>query len=154
AELVEVVDVEGAEVDLQGVKDVVDGDAEGHALGAVDVEVEPGGMGAQAMAQAGEAVSVVAVDDDLVADALELAEAEVAAVFDEVCDPAGGAEAVDGWAAEDGYVGAAHLFFAAFLQLLGDSVGGQVGAVAFLEFTQKDVHRAEVGGVGFQDQGL
>ena len=42
AELVEVVDVVRAEVDLQGVEDVADLHAQGHALGPVDVQVEPG----------------------------------------------------------------------------------------------------------------
>ena len=51
AELVEVVDVVRAEVDLQRVEDVADRHAQRHALGAVDVEVEPGRVGPGAVEQ-------------------------------------------------------------------------------------------------------
>ena len=52
AELVEVVDVVRAQVDLQRVEDVADRHAQGHALGAVDVEVQPGRVGPGAVEQA------------------------------------------------------------------------------------------------------
>ena len=60
AELVEVVDVVRAEVDLQRVEDVADLHAQGHALGAVDVEVQPGRVGAGAVEQALQAGRAVA----------------------------------------------------------------------------------------------
>ena len=101
AELVEVVDVVGADVDLQRVEDVADADAQGLALGPVDVEVEPGRVGAGAVAQAGQARRFVAAGDDLVADALQFGQAEIAAILDDELEAAGGAQAVDGGAAED-----------------------------------------------------
>ena len=55
AELVEIVDVVGAQVDLQRVEDVADRDAQGQALGAVDVEVEPGRVRPGAVDQAVQA---------------------------------------------------------------------------------------------------
>ena len=41
AELVEVVDVVRAQVDLERVEELADRHAQGHALGPVDVEIEP-----------------------------------------------------------------------------------------------------------------
>ena len=42
---VEIVHVVGAQVDLQGVEDVADLHAVKHALGAVDLQVQPGRVG-------------------------------------------------------------------------------------------------------------
>ena len=66
AELVEVVHVVRAEIDLQRVEDVADRHAQGHALGAVDVQVEPGRVGAGAVEQAVQSRRAVAAGDDLI----------------------------------------------------------------------------------------
>ena len=93
AELVEVVDVVRAQVELQRVEDVADRHAQGHALGPVDVEVEPGRVGPRAVEEALQARRPVAPRDDLVADPLQVAQAEIAAVFDDELEAAGRAQA-------------------------------------------------------------
>src|SRR6185437_10132429 len=107
AVLVEVVDVERAEVDLERVEDLGDRDAHELDLVAVDVEEQPGGVGAEA----GEEVAIergaeqrvgVPLADDAVGDGLERIEAGVAAVLDDDLEAAGGAQALDRRCAEDG----------------------------------------------------
>ncbi len=68
AELVEIVDVVGAEIDLQDVEDITDWYPEGHALRAVDVQVEPRRARAGAVEQACQAGRLVAPRYDLIAD--------------------------------------------------------------------------------------
>ena len=72
AEAVEIVDVERAEVDLERVEDFGHGDAHGLGLVAVDVEEEPGRVGAETAEQALQAGDIVAgVVDDLLAHLLK-----------------------------------------------------------------------------------
>ena len=101
-ELVEVVDVERAEIDLQGVENVADLNAQGHALGPVDVEIQPRRIDAGTVEQILQSRRLVARGDDLVADALQLVKAEVAAVLDDELEAAGGAQSVDRRRAEAG----------------------------------------------------
>ena len=102
-------------------------DAQGHALGAVDVEVEPGRVGPRAVEQALQPGGLVAAGDDLVADALQLGQAEVAAVLDDQLEAAGRAQAVDRAAPPKADTMAPRTSsLAAFAQLRGDGVGGQV----------------------------
>src|SRR5207253_1322103 len=89
AEVVEVVDVVRAEVDLECVEDVADRDAQGHTLGPVDVEVQPGRARARAAEQSAQARRPVAPVDDLLGDPLQLAQAEAAPVFDDELEAAG-----------------------------------------------------------------
>ena len=154
AELVEVVDVVRAQVDLQRVEDLADRHAQGHALGPVDVEVEPGRVRPRAVEQALQARRLVAPLDDLIADPLQVVQAEIAAVLDDQLEAAGRAQAVDRRRAERRDDRPAHLALAALLQLRGDGVGGQLGPAPLLELLEHDVHRAEVGRIGVQEQRL
>ena len=109
AELVEVVDIIRAQVDLQGVEQLADRHAQGHALGPVDLQVQPGGVGPRAVEQALEAGRPVAPLDDRVADLLQVLQPEVAAVLDDQLEAAGRAQAVDRRGAEDRDGRRAHL---------------------------------------------
>src|SRR5262249_34239901 len=66
AEAVEVVDVQGAQVDLQRVEDLAHGHAHGLGLGAVDVQVQPGRVGPEAGEQPLQPGGVPAGGDDVV----------------------------------------------------------------------------------------
>ena len=129
--------------------------AQGHALGAVDVEVEPGRVGAGAVEQAVQALRAVAAGDDLIADPLQAAEAEVAAVFDDQLEAAGGAQAVDGRRAEGRDDGLRALLAAAVQQdrRRWRRRSGP-GVRRWENSLQHDVHRAQVRGVGAGDQRL
>ena len=100
AELVEVVDVERAHVDLQGVEDVADAHAHRLGLDAVDVGVELRRVRAEQGEQAGQARLAVGPFDQRVGGLLQRLQAEVAAVFDHELEAAGGAQAVDRRGAE------------------------------------------------------
>src|SRR5262249_46183781 len=154
AELVEVVDVVGAEVDLQRVEDVADLDAEDHALGAIDFKEEPRSTGAQAVAQPGQTFGAIAPVGDDVADALELRQSDVTAVLDDQSVSTRGAQAIDGGTAEGGDGGAGELLGAALAQLLGDLIGAHTGTMPLLERLEDHIHRTEIGRVGAEDQRL
>ena len=128
AELVEVVDVVRAQVDLQRVEELADRHAQGHALGPVDVEVQPGRVGPGAVEEALEPRRLVAPLDDLIADPLQVLQAEIAAILDDELEAAGRAQAVDRRRSERRDDRSAHLALTAFLQLRGNGVGRQLGA--------------------------
>src|SRR5207245_1479748 len=117
-------------------------------------EVEPGGVGAQAMTQARQTLGLVAAIDDLIADALEFSQAEIAAILDDDLIASCRTQTVNRRTAEGGDNRAAHLLLAAFAQFQGNGVGCHIRTVPFVEFTKDDIHRAEVGSVGVQDQRL
>ena len=96
AELVEVVDVERAEIDLQRVEHVADGNAQGHALGAVHVEIQPGRVHAGTVRQSLQTRRPVAAIDELIGDALQVSESHVAAILDDELESARGSQTVDG----------------------------------------------------------
>ena len=154
AVLIEIVHVVGAQVDLQGVEDVADLHAVEHALGAVDVQVQPGRVGPGAVEKVRQPVGVAAPGDDLVAEPLQLVEAQVAAVLDDQLEAAGRAQAVDRRRAEGRDNRPPHFLVALLLQRLGDRVGAQLRVAPLVERLQQDVHRAQVGRVGVQDQRL
>jgi hypothetical protein len=122
---VEVVDVVGAEIDLQSIENVAHLHAQGHALGAVDFQVEPGRVRPGAAEHALQAVRVSAAGHDLVAHGLQAVEAEVSAILDDQLEAARGAQAVDGRSAKGRHHGGPHFRMAALLDCLGDGVGPQ-----------------------------
>src|SRR5207302_8491614 len=95
AEVVEVVDVVRAQVDLQRVEDVADRDSQGHALGPVDVEVQPGRAGAGAAEQASQTRSPVAPVDNLIRHPLQLTQSKTAPVLDDELEAAGRSQSLD-----------------------------------------------------------
>ena len=154
AELVEVVDVVRAQVDLERVEELADRHAQGHALGPVDLEVQPGRVRPGAVEQALEARRLVAPLDDLVADPLQVVQAEIAAILDDELEAAGRAQAVDRRRSERRDDRPAHLALTALRELRGDRVGRQLGAAPVRKLLEHDVHRAEVRRVGVQEQRL
>jgi hypothetical protein len=119
----EVVDVVRAQVDLERIEDVADVHPQSHALGPVDVEVEPGGVGPAAAEEALQAPRAVAPGDDLVADPLQFVEAEVAAVFDDELEAPRCAQAVDRRRAEHGDDRPGDFALAALLDTLAQARG-------------------------------
>ena len=77
------------------------GHAHGFRLGAVDVEEEPGCIGAEAAEEPLQAGPGVALLDDFFAGLLQDAERVVAAVFEDDLEAAGRAQPVDRRGAED-----------------------------------------------------
>ena len=154
AELVEVVDVVRAEIDLQGVEHVADLHAQGHALGAVDVQVQPGRIGAGAVEQALQSRRPVAGVDDLVADALQLVQAQVAAVLDDELEAAGGAQSVDGRCAEGRDDGPLTSRWQRSRSVAAMASAVRLRPAPLGELVEQDVHRAQVRGVGAEDQRL
>ena len=95
------------------------------------------------------------VDDDLLADVLQRRQAVVAAVLDDDLEAAGGAQAVDRRGAEDVDQPVLDLLLEIGLQLGGDASRrkGRVAARS-VEVVEHHVHRAEIGGVGAQQDRL
>ncbi len=154
AVLVEVVHVVRAQVDLERVEDVADLHSVDHALGAVDIQVEPGRTRPGAVEEVRQALGPRGPVDDLLAEPLELVQAQVGAVLDDQLEAAGGAQAVDGRCAERRDDGPADLLAAPVPNRLGDRVGVQLRRMAFFKRLEQDVHRTQIGRVGVQDQRL
>ena len=103
AELVEAVDVERAEVNLQGLVDVVERHAQRVDLGAVDVHEELRRVGAElAWTRRSGRAPVCSLRDQLVGLVLQGRQAQAAAVLDHELEAAGDAEARDRRRAEHG----------------------------------------------------
>ncbi len=139
-------------MDLQRAEDVADRHTQGHALGAVDVEVDPGCVGAATVEKALQPCCFVAARHDLVADALQFVEAEAASVLNDEFETVGRAQARDRRGAERRHDRPRHLAPAAVREVRGDGAGSQ--AAALVEAFQNDIHRAEVRCIGVQDQRL
>src|SRR5207249_1806795 len=92
AELVVVVDVKGAQVNLERAEDLADLQAQNLALGPVDVEFEPGGVRPRAAVEALQSLRFVAAGDDHIADLLQRSQPQVAAILDDELETAGGAQ--------------------------------------------------------------
>ena len=105
AELVEIVDVQAAQIDLQGIEDVVHGHAHRLALGAIDIDVQLRRVGAEHGEQAHQARLLVARPDQVVGLLLQRFQTFVAAVFDHDFEAAGVAQTADGRRAEDRQIG-------------------------------------------------
>ena len=101
AEAIEIVDIQRAEVDLQHVEDVGHGDAHRLDGGAVDIQIQPGGVGPEAGEQPLQAGVTFAFVDDLLGHLLQGRQAVVAAVFDHDLEAASRAQAIDRRGAED-----------------------------------------------------
>jgi hypothetical protein len=112
-QVVEVVDVVGAHVELQRVEDIADRHAQGFALGPVDVEVEPGRVRTRAVEEALQPRRPVGPRHDLIADPLQGPQAEIAPILDDELETAGRAQAVDRRRAEGRHDRPAHLPMAA-----------------------------------------
>ena len=151
---IEIVHVVGTQVDLQRVEDVADLHAVKHALGAVDFQVQPGRVGPGTVEKVSQPVGLAAAGDDLLAEPLQLIEAQIAAVLDDQLEAAGRAQAVDRRRAERRDDRPPHFLVATLLQRLGNRVGAQLRVVPLVERLQEDVHRAQVGRVGVEDQRL
>jgi len=151
AELVEVVHVEPAQVHLEGLEHLAQRHAHGLALGAIDVDVQLGRVGAEHGGQAGQAGRLVSLLDQVVGLGLEDFQALVAAVFDHHLEAAGGAQAADRRRAEDEQH--AVLDLAELLANgLEDRVGAALGLQTLVEGLERDEHRAQVRTVGPQHE--
>jgi hypothetical protein len=124
AELVEVVHIVRPEIDLERVEDLAQRDPQGHALGPVDLELEPGGVDPRAVEEPSMLGGPIALEHDLVANPLDLGEAEVAPVLDDQLEAAGRPQAVDRGRTEGRVDRASDLLAAASPKLGGDGVGG------------------------------
>jgi hypothetical protein len=100
AELIKIIHIIRSKVDLECVEDVAERDPERHALGPVDIQVQPWGIGARAVEQVLESWCPPSLIDDPVAHPLEFVQAQVAAILDHHLEAARRAQAVDGWGAE------------------------------------------------------
>ena len=78
----------------------------------------------------------------------------VSAVLDDDLEAAGGAEAVDRGGAEDADEALDDLGFETFAEGFGDCVSAEGGIAPVVELVEHDVHGAEVGGVGVEQDGL
>src|SRR5262249_37774316 len=101
AELVEIVYVQRTEVDLQGVEDLAHRNAHGLGRGAVDVEVEPGGIGAEAGERIAQTGRLCALDNDAIGNVLQRLAPEVGSVLDNNLETARGPQPVHGWPFEN-----------------------------------------------------
>ena len=153
AELVEIVHVQSAQIDLQGVEDVVHGDAHRLALGAVDVDIQLRRVGAKDGEQADQARLLISGLNQLVGLLLQHVQPFVAAVFDHDFEAAGVAQAAHGRRAEDGHVGLLNLLVEAVAKRLRDGVGGQIGRLPLFERIENDEHRPQVRTVRPQHEG-
>ena len=154
AEAVEVVDVVGAEGGLQGGAQVVDGDAAILGLGAVDDQLQPGRIGAKAGEQALQVRVILAGNDDLLGHFLKGFEAVVVGVLDDDLEAARRAQALHRRGAKEIDHGVGHLAVEALLQRLGDGVGLEFRPGPVLEVIEHQIERAEVRGIGVQQDRL
>ena len=88
----------------------------------------------------------------LLADPLQLVQAQVAAVLDDQLEAAGGAQAVDRRRAEGRTTAPAHLARQRSAASSAIASALRLAVVPLVEGLQHDVHRAEVGRVGVEDQ--
>ena len=157
AEAVEVVDVKRAEVDLQRVEDLAHRHAHGLDLGAVDVEVEPGRVGPEA---GEEAVDAAGVAFPLVDDAVSATDCSASRPMSPrssitILKPPAVPRPSTG--------GAPKTLMSAVVDLVAGSRPAEPAAIAsperlglgpVVEVVEHHVHRAEVRGVGVEQDRL
>ena len=95
AELVEVVDVVRAQIDLEGVEHIAQRHSQRHALGPIDLQVQPGRLGAGTGEQSLQTRRLVSFFDHFVGGLLQWSQTQVAPVLDQQLETARGAQAVD-----------------------------------------------------------
>ncbi len=149
AEVIEVVDVETAEVDLQSLENVGDGDFFLFGFGAIDVGVELGDVGAEGAVERGEARIGAGGGDERAGDGLEFLRGGASgAIFDLHFETDVQSDAADGGRRE--HEGEAFLHLAeGSHEVSGEGVGGLSGfSGAFVEAVEREEHDAGVGLVG------
>jgi hypothetical protein len=147
AEAVEVVGVQAAQVDLQGVEDVGHRHAQLARLGAVDVGVELRHVDLPAREQAGQLGRLVGLGHEGLLRRVQRVVAQRGAVLDLQLEAAGGAQALHRRRREhgdEGVLDAAELL----VELLGDGAGAQRRVLALVEGLQRHEDDAGVGAVG------
>ena len=156
AELVEVVDVERAQVDLQRVEDVADLHAHRHALGAVDVEVQPGRVRPGAVEQALQARRVSLPRSTIWSlTRCKLVQAEIAAVLDDELEIRRSCPGRRSAGRRRADTTAPRYFPPAVARgSRRRSRRRTARAAPLVEIFEHHVHRAEVGRIGAQDQRL
>src|SRR5579871_5583615 len=152
AKTIEIVDIVRAQVNLKRVEHLADRNSQGHALGPVDVEVEPGCAGPRATEKAHQAWRPIAPADKLLGGPLQFILAETAPVLDDELEAGGRPQSLNWRSPERRYQPAPDLFLATLLQSSGNGVRTQPTAFPCAKLLENDVHRSEIGCVGVQDQ--
>ena len=101
AEAVEVVDVEAAELDLEGLEDRGDRDVEDAGLAPVELEAKLGNAHRERREQAGQLGPFPRLGHEAVGDVRQRLHAAALAILDQELEPAGGPQALDRRGRED-----------------------------------------------------
>ncbi len=147
AKAVEVVGIQRAQVDLQGVEDVADRHAVGLGLFAVDGGIDLGHVDRVAGEQAEQLRHVMALGDDVLGFFVQLVVTQVATVFDLQAEPADGAQALYRRRWEDRHVGFLDIAVLA-VQGAGNRTGRHARVFTLVERLEGHEHDAAVRAVG------
>src|SRR5439155_22836355 len=152
AETIEVVDVVATQVSLQGVENVAERHAHGLGLGPVDVDVELGRPGAEAVEQADQTGLLVALRGQVVRAGLQRVEVDVAGGFDHQFEAAGVAKAPYRRRPKDQDASLRNVPLHALPENSRDGLAVQRGLPTFVERLEDDEHGAVVRAVGVEHE--
>ena len=154
AEQIEIVHVQRAKINLQGIEHLVHRNAHRFGGGAIDIEKQPGSVGAEAGEQIANSRFALAIDYDVVGHLLQRFEVGVAAIFDHHFETAGGAQAFQRRRTQYFHHAIGDFVLQLRLQRGGDRFGGQPGLKAIVKIVEHDVHRPEIWRIGAQQNRL
>ena len=154
AEQVEIVHVQRAQIHLQRVKHFAHRNAAGLGGRSIDVQKQPGRVGAEAGEQIAQARRLRPVVDDLVGHALQRFQSGISPILDHDFESAGVAQAFQRRRTEHVHHAVANLPLQLRLQIRRDRVGRKFRAQSLVKIVKHHVHRAKIRRVGAEQNRL